>query len=69
MAHVVSSTHIPGAERLNATYSRLVAAWQRHRLYSRTLREMRALDDRELADLGLHRSELRRIARAAVANQ
>lgn len=33
-----------------------------HRVYKTTLAEMQVLSDRELADLGLHRSELKRIA-------
>ncbi|MEM6372738.1 MAG: DUF1127 domain-containing protein [Pseudomonadota bacterium] len=32
------------------------------RVYNTTLRELDALDNRELADLGMHRSELKRIA-------
>jgi uncharacterized protein YjiS (DUF1127 family) len=68
MAHVETSIRSSGAERLNGTIARLVAAWRRRTLYTRTLRELRALSDRELADLGLHRSELRRIARYAASN-
>lgn len=37
-------------------------AWGRWRLYRRTLAEMSALSDRTLADLGLHRSMLKRVA-------
>ncbi|GHH01271.1 DUF1127 domain-containing protein [Pseudodonghicola xiamenensis] len=47
-----------------------LAAWiddarvrfERHRVYRRTMSEMGALNNQELADLGLHRSELRRVA-------
>ncbi len=35
---------------------------QRHALYRRTLDELSVLSDRELADLGVHRSEVARIA-------
>ncbi|WP_299724943.1 DUF1127 domain-containing protein [uncultured Tateyamaria sp.] len=41
------------------------AAAARHatrRVYKTTLRELQALSNRELADLGLHRSELSRVA-------
>lgn len=37
-------------------------AWARWRLYRRTLAEMSGLSDRALADLGLHRSMLKRVA-------
>lgn len=33
-----------------------------HRVYKTTLNELQVLSNRELADLGLHRSELKRIA-------
>lgn len=42
------------------------ARFARHRLYRQTLAEMQALSNRELADLGMHRSEIPRIARQAV---
>lgn len=35
---------------------------ERRKLYRETLRELNALSNRELADLGLHRSMIRRIA-------
>ncbi len=34
----------------------------RRRAYLTTLRELNCLTERELADLGLHRSEIRRVA-------
>lgn len=40
-----------------------LAQW---RLYRQTLSEMAELPDRQLADLGLHRSELKRAAYMAV---
>lgn len=40
-------------------------ALRRHRIYSRTLAELSALSDRELADLGLSRFDIRRVAREA----
>jgi uncharacterized protein YjiS (DUF1127 family) len=40
----------------------IAEAWGRWRLYRRTLAEMSALSDRALADLGLHRSMLKRVA-------
>ncbi|MFP4326484.1 MAG: DUF1127 domain-containing protein [Paracoccaceae bacterium] len=36
--------------------------YARHRLYRRTVNELRSLSSRELADLGLHRSMITRVA-------
>ncbi|MCV6584542.1 MAG: DUF1127 domain-containing protein [Marinibacterium sp.] len=47
-------------------FSDLRRRYATFRVYQKTLSEMRALSDRELADLGLHRSMLRRIALQAV---
>lgn len=47
---------------LGARFGSLRARYARYRLYRRTLNELSALGDRDLADLGLHRSMLRRAA-------
>ncbi|MBE1282688.1 MAG: DUF1127 domain-containing protein [Rhodobacteraceae bacterium] len=48
----------------------LTARFARYRLYRRTLNELTSLNNRELADLGLNRSMLTRIAyQAAYENQ
>ncbi|WP_377069429.1 DUF1127 domain-containing protein [Roseovarius ramblicola] len=39
------------------------SAWM---AYRRTVRELSGLSNRDLADLGLHRSEIRRVARDSV---
>jgi uncharacterized protein YjiS (DUF1127 family) len=39
----------------------------RHRRYNRTIKELLFLSDRELSDLGIHRADIRRIAREAAA--
>ena len=44
----------------------LRSRYARWRLYRHTLSEMAGLSNRELADLGLHRSELKRVAYMAV---
>lgn len=41
-------------------------AFADHRLYRQTLRELSTLTDRELTDLGIHRSMIREIARESV---
>jgi uncharacterized protein YjiS (DUF1127 family) len=40
-----------------------ISAWRR---YNRTVAELRALSGRELADLGIARADIERIAREAV---
>jgi uncharacterized protein YjiS (DUF1127 family) len=50
------------AARLSATFASLSDAWQRRRVYRQTLRELNALTSRELADLGMHRSMITRVA-------
>lgn len=53
-------------ERILGTVARVFeAAAERRakqRVFSTTLRELNRLSNRELADLGLHRSELKRVA-------
>jgi uncharacterized protein YjiS (DUF1127 family) len=39
-----------------------IASWQS---YNRTMSELRALSDRDLSDIGIHRSDINRIARTA----
>ncbi len=41
----------------------------RRRVYRRTLAELTALSDRDLADLGLFRADLRRVALEAANNK
>jgi uncharacterized protein YjiS (DUF1127 family) len=44
----------------------LSESWSRFRSYRRTVSELNALDDRELADLGIGRGDISRLAREAV---
>jgi uncharacterized protein YjiS (DUF1127 family) len=58
---------VSGAERSTGGWmARLGAAWEDYRMYRATLAELRDLTDRQLGDLGMHRGELKRIAREAV---
>ena len=50
---------------LGALRTRMVAALERRRAYRQTVLELSWLSDRELADLGLMRCDIHRIAREA----
>ncbi len=52
-------------DRLNAWMETLGERRKRNVLYRRTLAELSSLTDRDLADLGVHRSEVHRIAHEA----
>lgn len=66
---IYTNTARPGngtlLDRLAAIVGRMQQAIDRRRIYERTLRELRALSDRDLADLGLHRADLHEVAREA----
>lgn len=64
-AQILESTS-RDASHLPHALATLRARYARWRLYRRTLSEMAGLSNRELADLGLHRSELKRVAFMAV---
>ncbi|WP_300518104.1 DUF1127 domain-containing protein [Aliiroseovarius sp.] len=50
------------ADRLTALWKQLQAARAQRRLFTGTVRERNQLSGRELADLGITRSEIRHIA-------
>jgi uncharacterized protein YjiS (DUF1127 family) len=58
--------HAPGERRNGAAATRLGEAWERFRSYRATLGDLRALTDRQLADVGLTRETLRKTAHRAV---
>lgn len=66
MTHAV---HTPLASGLTARFAALRAEWDawraRRAMFRRTYDELAALSGRELADIGLHRSEIGRVAREA----
>lgn len=43
----------------------IMIAYKRHLIYTRTLKELESLSDRELYDLGIDRSEITRLAHEA----
>lgn len=49
-------------ERIAAVIDNLREARARRRLYNQTVRELSALSNRELHDLGLHRAMITRVA-------
>lgn len=53
------------ADRMVAFFAGVSAMVQRRRIYAQTLRELHALSDRELSDLGMHRLAITDIAREA----
>jgi uncharacterized protein YjiS (DUF1127 family) len=52
-------------DRVTATIRSLRGSIERRRLYNQTLRELGALTDRDLADVGLHPSIIADVAREA----
>lgn len=44
----------------------IVGRYNRWRRYRRTVRELTGLSNRDLTDLGINRSDIRRVARGAV---
>lgn len=59
---VTTHANVQTGSALNALFSDWKAAIARRFAFRKTLRELDALTNRELADLGLQRSELRRVA-------
>lgn len=67
MAYVNStrSASFGFADRAIRLVRSLREAAEQRRVYTRTIRELRGLSARELADLGIHRSMITRVAREA----
>ena len=57
--------HVLGDD-LSAWLYTAMRRFEDHRLYRRSVRELSDLSTRELADLGLHRSEIKRVAHETV---
>ncbi|MCT4610239.1 MAG: DUF1127 domain-containing protein [Pelagimonas sp.] len=62
MALVSDITTAPVTGRIGGMITEMRARLERRRQFKRTLREMSSLSSRELADLGLNRSEIKRVA-------
>lgn len=67
MAYVNSTRvgHLSLSERIALVVKSVREAAARRRIYKDTLRELNTLNDRELADLGIHSSMIHRIASEA----
>ncbi|MGR3712302.1 MAG: DUF1127 domain-containing protein [Shimia sp.] len=64
MAYVANNTDVATAQTrgLSVLFSNLAERARQYRTYRQTVNELNELSDRELADLGLHRSMIRRLA-------
>lgn len=65
MTATLNTTKTFGFSNLFSGFSK---GLENYRLYSRTVKELSALSDRELADLDISRWDIDRIAREAVAS-
>ncbi len=64
MAYVANHTSVaaPKASGLSVFFANVAERFRQYRIYRETYNELNALSDRELADLGLSRSMIRRLA-------
>jgi uncharacterized protein YjiS (DUF1127 family) len=67
MAYVntTRATHSTLADRFGSLFAGVKAVVARRRIYDQTVRELRALTDRELTDLGISRALIASIATEA----
>lgn len=66
MAQVISYSHFRSLDADQGLLARIGKALADYRLYLATIEELRQLSDRDLNDLGLHRSSIRDIAHESV---
>jgi uncharacterized protein YjiS (DUF1127 family) len=66
MAHAINLDAYTSYAEQPGLFARLLQALADHRAYLSTYEELNALSDRELADVGLSRLNVRDVARAAV---
>lgn len=67
MAYMNTTRTAPATilDRFTSAMIAVKAAYKRRRIYDQTLRELSALSDRDLDDLGMHRTMISEIAHQA----
>lgn len=65
MATAVSTAYnyVPFAELIRTAYAEFKAGREKRKVYNITVRELESLDNRGLQDLGIARSDIKRLAR------
>ncbi len=58
----ISAVNTGIADRVRAVFADVLDRATRRKMYRTTLEELNNLSGRELADLGIHRSEIKRLA-------
>jgi uncharacterized protein YjiS (DUF1127 family) len=66
MAFLSNTVHVPFAHRFSGAIATLITDFMNYRMYRKTIAELQKLSARELADLGLSRSEIKFSATKAV---
>lgn len=64
-ANTTRSVELGFADRIAAVFKSVPQAIARYRVYAQTVRELNGLSERELNDLGIHRSMIPSIASEA----
>lgn len=67
MAYIAANTSAAASDgRVNEFFANLRQSIADRRLVARTVKELTALENRELEDLGIYRGDIRAIAQASV---
>ena len=64
-ANTVQTHDVRTGDRFSNVFTNLTARYEAYKVYRKTFAELSDLSDRDLADLGIHRSSLRAIANEA----
>lgn len=64
---LADAKRVEAPRRDSGLVARLRAALARRKTYTRTLRELASLNDRELSDIGISRADIRQVAAEAAA--